>query len=139
MNTMGAVVPRKVSLHAAKNPVARAFAQKGLRADMVDQKIKLYLTEDGEPCADFCSGIGLTLSAMIRAAELDRRVGKDHLLTRIARGGASACEQMVKSNSFDRSNLVSLDRALDAIVDLNMRLSAEAVNQGWQEALTGKL
>jgi hypothetical protein len=46
---------------------------------------------------------------------------------------------MVKSDSFDRDNLVSLDKALDAIVDLNMRLSAEAVNQGWREALTGKL
>lgn len=126
-------------MQTAKNPVARAFAQKSLRSDMVDQKIKLYLTEDGEPCADFCSGIGLTLSAMIRAAELDRKVGKDHLLTRIARGGASACEQMVKSNSFDRDNLISLDKALDAIVDLNLRLSAEAVNQGWREALTGKL
>jgi hypothetical protein len=126
-------------MQTAKNPVARAFAQKGLRSDIVDQKIKLYLTEDGEPCADFCAGIGLTLSAMIRAAELDRRVGKDHLLTRIARGGASACEQMVKTDSFDRTNLVSLDKALDAIVDLNLRLSAEAVNQGWKEALTGKL
>lgn len=126
-------------MHTAKNPVARAFAQKGLRSDIVDQKIKLYMTEDGEPCADFCAGIGLTLSAMIRAAELDRKVGKDHLLTRIARGGASACEQMVKSDSFDRDNLVSLDKALDAIVDLNLRLSAEAVNQGWREALTGKL
>ena len=139
MNGMGDVVPLKVSIHVAKNPVARAFAQKGLRADMVDHKIKLYMTENGEPCADFCSGIGLTLSAMIRAAELDRKVGKNHLLTRIARGGASACEQMVKSNSFDRSNLVSLDRALDAIVDLNLMLSAESVNRGWQEALTGKL
>jgi len=126
-------------MQTAKNPVARAFAQKSLRADMVDQKIKLYMTDDGEPCADFCAGIGLTLSAMIRAAELDRRVGKDHLLTRIARGGASACEQMVKSDSFDRDNLISLDKALDAIVDLNLRLSAEAVNQGWREALTGKL
>ena len=139
MSGMGAVTPRKVSLHTAKNPIARAFAQKSLRADMVDQKIKLYMTEDGEPCADFCSGIGLTLSAMIRAAELDRRVGKEHLLARIARGGASACEQMVKSNSFDRDNLVSLDRALDAIVDLNSILSAESVNRAWQEALTGKL
>ncbi len=126
-------------MQTAKNPVARAFAQKSLRSDMVDQKIKLYMTEDGEPCADFCAGIGLTLSAMIRAAELDRKVGKDHLLTRIARGGASACEQMVKSDSFDRDNLISLDKALDAIVDLNLRLSAEAVNQGWREALTGKL
>lgn len=126
-------------MQTAKNPVARAFAQKSLRSDMIDQKIKLYLTEDGEPCADFCAGIGLTLSAMIRAAELDRKVGKDHLLTRIARGGASACEQMVKSDSFDRDNLISLDKALDAIVDLNLRLSAEAVNQGWREALTGKL
>jgi len=126
-------------MQTAKNPVARAFAQKGLRSDIVDQKIKLYMTDDGEPCADFCAGIGLTLSAMIRAAELDRKVGKDHLLTRIARGGASACEQMVKSDSFDRDNLVSLDKALDAIVDLNLRLSAEAVNQGWREALTGKL
>jgi hypothetical protein len=126
-------------MQTAKNPVARAFAQKSLRSDMIDQKIKLYMTDDGEPCADFCAGIGLTLSAMIRAAELDRKVGKDHLLTRIARGGASACEQMVKSDSFDRDNLISLDKALDAIVDLNMRLSAEAVNQGWREALTGKL
>ena len=126
-------------MHAAKNPIARAVAQKHLRAVTVDQKIKLYMTEDGEPCAEFCAGLGLTLSAMIRAAELDRKVGKDHLLTRIARGGASACEQMVKSNSFDRSNLTSLDRALDAVVDLNSILSAESVNRAWFEALNGKL
>lgn len=136
---MAELRPRHVTVHAAKNPIARAVAQKHLRATTVDQKIKLYMTEDGEPCADFCAGLGLTLSAMIRAAELDRKVGKDHLLARIARGGASACEQMVKTNSFDRTNLTSLDRALDAVVDLNSILSAESVNRAWAEALTGKL
>ncbi len=41
-----------VSKNTALNPVARAMAQKKLADDLTTRKIKLYMMQDGEPCAD---------------------------------------------------------------------------------------
>lgn len=122
---------KTVSRNVGVNRVARAVAQSKLKSSVLDQKIMLYLTEDGEECLDICTGVGLTLSILGYAAELDKKVKKDDLQVRILRGGLSALSQMSEVNSFNRDNLVSIDKALDAAVDLNARLSPDAVNQSW--------
>jgi hypothetical protein len=122
---------KHVSPAAGRNPVARAVAQKAMRGAVLDQKIKLYLTDEGESCTDFCSVLGMTLSVMIYAAQLDPRVKPDDLQVRIVRGGLSACSQMAEADSFSRVNIPAVERALDTAVDLNARLSPDAVNGAW--------
>ena len=124
-------MPTKVKKSTGMNPVARAIARAKLKQALLDQKIQLYLLEDGAPCASICFMIGQMLSALIEAAEIDRRVGTDNPEVRIMRGAISACEQMIQTDKFSRMNIVALERGLDAAFELNARVSPEAFNRAW--------
>lgn len=125
------LVPKKVSKHVGMNPVARAIARAALKQALLDQKIQLYLLEDGAPCASICFMIAQMLSALIEAAELDKKVGTDNVDVRVMRGAISACEQMIETDRFARMNIVALEQGLDAAFALNMRVSPEAFNRAW--------
>lgn len=113
------------------NPVARAIARAKLKQALTDQKIQLYLLEDGAACASECFMIAQMLSALVEAAELDKSVGTDNPEVRVMRGAISACEQMMQLDKFSRLNIVALERGLDAAFELNMRISPEAFNKAW--------
>ena len=120
---------RKVSANTARNPVARAVAQKALRSAVLDQKLKLHFTAENEPCANFCVAIGATLSTMVYASMLDKKIKPDDLNVRIVRGGLSACSQMADADAFKRINIPAIERALDAAVELNSKLSPDSVSR----------
>ncbi len=124
-------MPKKVNKQAGMNPVARAIARNILQQAVVDQKIQLYLLEDGAACAGICFMIAQMLSALIEAAELDKRVGTDNVDVRVIRGAISACEQMIETDRFVRMNIVALEQGLDAAYALHARVSPEAFNKAW--------
>ena len=124
-------MPKKVSKHVGMNPVARAIARQKLKETLVAQKIQLYLLEEGAPCFATCFMIAQMLSALIEAAELDKKVGTDNSDVRIMRGAISACEQMMDTDRFARMNITALEQGLDAAFALNMRVSPEAFNRAW--------
>ncbi len=113
------------------NPVARAVARAKLKQALLDQKIQLYLLEDGAACAGICFMIAQMLSALIEAAELDKRVGTDNVDVRVIRGAISACEQMIETDRFVRMNIVALEQGLDAAYALHARVFPEAFNKAW--------
>jgi hypothetical protein len=125
------LVPKKVRSATGMNPVARAVAQNILRQAIVDQKIQLYLMQDGDPCADTCFMIAQMLSVLIEAAMLDKTVGADHADVRVMRGTISACDQMIKTDRFSRINIVSLEKGLDAAYAMNSRVSPRTFNKVW--------
>jgi hypothetical protein len=125
------LVPKKVNRAAGMNPVARAIARNTLRQAIVDQKIQLYLMEDGAPCEDVCLMIAQMLSVLIEAAALDKAVGLDNAHVRVMRGAISACEQMIQTNKFVRMNIVALEQGLDAAYALNATVSPTAFNRAW--------
>jgi hypothetical protein len=125
------LVPKKVSKNTGMNPVARAVARAALKQAILDQKIQLYLLEEGAPCANECIMIAQMLAALVEAAELDKTVGKDDVDVRIMRGALSACEQMIAADKFARINVTSLDKGLDAAFAVNMRVSPEAFTRAW--------
>lgn len=125
------LVPTKVRKHAGMNPVARAIARAKLKQALLDQKIQLYLLDDGAPCASICIMIAQMLSALIEAADIDKSVGTDNAEVRVMRGAISACEQMIDKDKFSRLNIVALERGLDAAFELNARVSPEAFNRAW--------
>ena len=122
---------KHVYANVGRNPVARAVAQRALRAAILDQKIKLHFTDEGAECADFCAVIGMTLSVMVYAAQLDKKIKPDDLRVRILRGGLSACSQMADADAFNRINIPAVERAMDAAVELNAKLNPDAVNRAW--------
>ena len=125
------LVPKKVRKDVGMNPVARAMARAHLRQALLDQKIQLYLLEEGAPCAAICSMIAQMLSVMIEAAGLDKSVGTDSPEVRVMRGAVSACEQMIEKDKFARLNIVALEQGLEAAYALNMRLDPAAFNRAW--------
>ena len=119
---------KRVSAITGRNPIARAVAQKALRGAILDQKIKLHFTDEDAPCTDFCAVIGMTLNIVIHASQLDKRISPDEWRVKVARGGLSACSQMVDTDKFKRSNIPAIERALDVAAEMNALLSAEAMN-----------
>lgn len=124
---------RRVNKTTGKNPVARAVARKQLESVILSRKIQLYMTKDGERCADLCGSIGFTLSVLVYAAELDKAIGTDNPEVRKMRGAISACAQMCDTDSYVTLNTVSLDQGLQAAVELNKRLNPDAVNAAFNK------
>lgn len=122
---------RRVSKNTANNMVARAYAQEKLNLALVDQKIKLYMTEKGEDCAELMTGLGMTLAVVGLAAETDPAIGPDDTLVRVLRGGLSACQQLLNSSGHDPLHNIAISQALDAAEKLNTRVKARYINQAF--------
>ena len=119
---------RRVTPHVGRNPIARAVAQRKFEVALRDQKIRLLLSEDGEPCDEFIAGVELTLRVIEHACDYDPRVTLNAPQARVVRGGLSACRQMILAGGYAVSNTSALVAALDAAAELNTRLDPEAVN-----------
>lgn len=122
---------KQVNRNTANNPVARAVAQRELASSVLTHKIRLYMAQRGEPCADYCLAIGTVMSVLAYAAELDPKVGGGEPAVRIIRGAISACVQMAELDSYDPTNTVAIERALDLAVELNRRLRPDLINRAW--------
>ena len=79
-------MPKRVNKQVGLNPVARAVARENLKKTVLDQKIQLYMLQDGAPCNDIVIPMMLVLTAFVLAAEHDRAVGPDVREVRILRG-----------------------------------------------------
>lgn len=121
-----------VSKAVATNPIARAVARQKLRHKIVDQKIALYLMEEGDDCGELLEGLGTTLAIIGMAAEMEPKILPDDKRLRILRGGLSACQQLIKSGKFEKGQIISICRALDEAEGLNVWISPAAI----QKAIT---
>lgn len=134
---MSKLVPRRVKKQVGLNPVAQAVARQHLKKTVLDQKIQLYLLQDGTPCNDILIPMMLVLTAFALAAERDRAVGPDVREVRILKGALSACGQMITDNSYRQTNTTTLDVALDCAVELSTRLDPALFNAAWNEVSGG--
>lgn len=126
---------RIVSKQTAMSQVARAVARDLLRKAIRTQKIALYMMSKGEPCEDITAGVGTTLALISKACEIQ---GLDNPDTRKLSGGLSACKQLTASGRYDPANTVAIDVALDSAELLNIKISAESMNQAVHELSHGK-
>ena len=111
-----------VSRNTAMNPVARAVAQKKLASELLNHKIKLYMMQDGESCYVLLENLAMMLATIGVASELDPDVGGDDVGVRILRGGMSACQALIKTDKWDSTQAVPIERALDEAQLLNKRV-----------------
>ena len=120
---------RYVNKNTAMNPVARAVAQKKLADDLTTRKIKLYMMQDGEPCADLLENLALMLATIGVASELDPDIGGEDVGVRILRGGMSACQALIKTDKWDSLQAVPIERAVDEAQLLNKRVHPKYIAQ----------
>ena len=103
---------------AASNPVTRAFEKQRLGRVVRDQKIRIYLTADGEPCLDFAPLLGSTLAVLAFAAELDPFIRDDNPELIKVRQGVDAFNEMSATGRFIAARTELLDHALSAALEL---------------------
>lgn len=126
---------RKVRQQVARNPVARAVARQKLHATLVDQKIRLYMLDKGETCAEFMDGLSQTLATIGVACGIQKIENAD---TRVLRGGFSACQQMALADSYDPLQTTAIDVALSATENLNKQLTADSIQTAWRLVTQGQ-
>lgn len=134
---MPKVTPTRVKKQVGMNPIAQAVARELMRKSIVDQKIQLYLTEEGESCVEFCAPIRMLFHALIATAALDPKVKSDTYEVKIIRGSISAIDQMIADNSYRRINTVSLETGLDCAYELVGKVNSELFNREWNRLAGG--
>jgi len=130
-------MPKRVKRQVGMNPIARAVARENLRKSIVEQKIQLYLLQDGAPCRDDVIPMFLLMTALAAAASRDKNIGSQVREVRILKGAISACDQMIANNSYRQANTTTLDVALDCAVELSKRVDSELFNTAWNEVSGG--
>ena len=123
---------RMVSKAVANNDFARKVAQEKLRLALIDQKIALYMMEDGEECVERIEGLGITLSIIGMAAEMEPKILPHDPRLRVLRGGLSACQQIINSGVYDTSQTVAICQALDEAEELNKTVSPKSLQKAFE-------
>ena len=123
---------RVVSKNVANNDFARKVAQELLRLQLVDQKIALYMMKDGEECVERIEGLGLTLSLIGTASDIEPKILPHDPRLRVLRGGLSACQQIINSGVYDTDQTVAICQALDEAEELNKSVSPKSLQKAFE-------
>ena len=134
---MAKLAPTRVKKQVGLNPVAQLMARQTMRKAILDQKIQLYMRDEGAPCVDFCVPMWMTFRALVGAAASDPKVGVENYEVRIIRGAISALEQMITDNEYRRVNIISLETALDCAYALVNKVNSVLFNQEWNRLAGG--
>jgi hypothetical protein len=120
---------KKVSKRTGKNPVAQAVARQRLEKAITDQKIALYMLEQGERCADLLSGLAGTMTVVLEACYLEGIVNTE---TSVLKGGLNACLQVMMADSFDKNQTLAISFGLDRALELAGKVSPDSINKAWK-------
>ena len=134
---MAKITPTRVKKQVGLNPIAQLMARENMRKAVLDQKIQLYMRDEGEPCVDFCVPMWMTFRALVAAAGADPKVGVNTYEVKIIRGAISALEQMITDNEYRRVNIISLETALDCAYTLVNKVNSVLFNQEWNRLAGG--
>lgn len=121
---------RHVSKDAAKNPVARAVAQREFERAVTDQKIALYMLQSGDKCAEILAGVSSVLQTVQAACQMEHI---ETVETRILKGGLNACLQVMLTDCFDTLQTTAIGLGIDAALQLAKRLKPESINKAWKD------
>lgn len=134
---MSGLSPKRVKKQTGMNSVARAVARDSLRKAILDQKLQLYMTQDGARCAEFCTPMLMLMSALLAAAKADPKIGIENYESRLIRGAVSALSQMIADDSYRQANTISLELGLDCAQTLAGKLNPEAFTREWNKLTMG--
>ena len=134
---MAKLAPTRVKRQVGMNPIAQLMARENMRKAILDQKIQLYMRDEGAECVDFCVPMWMTFRALVGAAGADPKVGVNTYEVKIIRGAISALEQMITDNMYRRVNIISLETALDCAYALVNKVNSVLFNQEWNRLAGG--
>jgi hypothetical protein len=127
----------KIKSQAETDLIAKAVARESTRKSILDQKIQLYITPEGEACIDFCVPIWMVFRTLAAAASDDPKLKENFYEVRIIRIAISALDEMITDNSYRRENITTLDLALDCAHTLIAKTDPVLFNQEWNKIADG--
>lgn len=123
-----------VDMQIARNPVARAIANKALDDAVKLFQIRLYLLADGEHCESDAVAATQVLAVVSEALSLAGR-GKtpEHQVIR----GALSCLVQLANRGFawKAMDAGAIDAALSRAVDLYKSMKAQTINMAWANVM----
>ena len=118
--------PQRVSRQVAMNPIARAVAKQKLLKSMVDVKIKLYMTEEGEAIQHILQEISRLVVVTLLACKIDE---VDEHLEVMDQALRKLCEMSETGFKWRKDDSSIVDDAMDAVILVTPKLSPLAIQQ----------
>jgi hypothetical protein len=119
--------PCKVNKQTALNPVARAMAWANMVKSATTAKIKLYMTDEGENCANLLLKLADYFALVLLACEEEQRT--DELQQAVNAGQLVILEISGSGWLWHKKHLQVMDDALDATALLAKALKPQSINK----------
>lgn len=123
-----------VDMQVARNPVARAIANKALSDAVKTFQMRLYLLNDGEDCEADAVAAMQVLAVVSEALFL---TGNDKTPEHQVIRGAMSCLVQVAQRGFTWKTVDAgaIDAALSRAVDLYKTMKAQTINKAWANVM----
>lgn len=122
--------PKKVKRIVATNPIARSVAKQKLLQSMVNIKIRLYMTDEGERVQSIVQEISRLLVVTILACQFDKVTdyveNMDQALQKL-------CEISEDEFKWRKSEAFLVDSALDAVIFVTPKLAPVSIHRATLE------
>lgn len=92
----------------------------------MDQKIAVFMLQDGEECAELLMGLAQTMTIVLEACHIDKITGAD---VSVLKGGLNACFQMVLANKYEKLQTVAIVAGLDKALLLANKPKPESMDK----------
>lgn len=121
-----------VDMQIARNPVARAIANKALQSAIKSFLTRIYLLNDGEDCEADCTAAMQVMAVLCECLRLSNKWEESAVI----RGGMSCLVQIARRGFKWRiSDAPALDAALSKCVDLYPKQPAKLVQRAWKNVM----
>ena len=122
--------PHKVRREVAMNPVARAIARQKLQKSMLDVKIKLYMTDEGEQIQSVVQEVSRLIVVTMIACRTDEVVEHMDIMNDAL---VKLCEISENQFRWRKDDAWIIDDAMDAVILATPKLSAIAIYEATKE------
>ncbi|HET8704692.1 MAG TPA: hypothetical protein VFM46_00210 [Pseudomonadales bacterium] len=123
-----------VDMQIARNPVARAIANKNLADSVRSFQTRLYLLDDGEHCESDATAAMQVFAVLIEAAAMSGKAEEPDF--RVIRGAMSCLVQIAQRGfKWRSSDAGAIDTALDRAVAQYKTLPAVTINKAWARVM----
>jgi hypothetical protein len=100
-----------------------------LDAAVLDQKIALYMLQDGDPCADLLGGLAGTMQLVLLASGKSSTWSHDR---EALKAGLNACVSLMLKNKYKTKYTIQIADALEVALRMAPKISSAAITKAWK-------
>lgn len=101
-----------------------------LDAAVLDQKIALYMLQDGDPCADLLGGLAGTMQLVLLASgKSGSHSSHDRETLKV---GLNLCVSLMLKNKYKTKYTIQIADALEVALRMAPKISSAAITRAWK-------